>query len=542
MVKKILITVVILSNLLLAENDIYIFSKNNINKIDITLTREEGNYYRENIKSNITYWGFNPWREEKILPNKYTDEQNLINLNKILKPSNISVDSITMSLPLEMTPQYGNDFFRINIAEDEKIKCTIHGNNQTYNGFVLVDSKDPKKFSISGTLKVISVNMILGILEEYISPKGEIWNISGNKVVSDFFEPISATNLPAQDFVTIRINSLNSKKSNSNQPYYNIDPYNPQHFSGSKVKFQAMNKSMDRMHDIQFIQKDDNTFQIPNVKFHRLTCWYENKKQTITEQYTISDHLDRRMTFNFVFNGKNGKFVKPAGKTNVYLPFPTRNIESISCTFGNQTKAVTLKDNHTISVNEPIAVVLDLNSTRTTNKKNKYDYLDFIKGLYTASENSSVRLFKLLYVFPRAASFEKFDIEKIYTKYKNSAYNTVKKEDATEFVKWRKEREKSSIDPSNIPQDYFCMELINNASLFDNGISSTLVKENMADRNYVQNFQYVLERLKKESGYSFKKVYYVSYFPVLPMYKIEGVNYISFLKDHDKFNLTNIAN
>ena len=106
----------------------------------------------------------------------------------------------------------------------------------------------------------------------------------------------------------------------------------------------------------------------------------------------------------------------------------------------------------------------------------------------------------------------------------------------------RQSKEKTSIDPISIPDDYFCMEVIKEKSFFNKGLSTTLVKENMADRKYVSNFEYVLKRLENESGYKFKKVYYVSYFPVLPMYKVEGVDYISFLENKLNFNLSNITN
>jgi len=168
--------------------------------------------------------------------------------------------------------------------------------------------------------------------------------------------------------------------------------------------------------------------------------------------------------------------------------------------------------------------------------------VDFVKKIYQESENSSVRLFKLFYVYPREATFQKFDINQVYTKFKNTQYATVEKEEAAEFVKWRQEKERKSIDPLSIPDEYFCMEVIEEGGFFDKGLSSTLVKENMADRKYVQNFEYILERVIKESGYKFKDVYYVSYFPVLPMYKVEGVNYISFLKDKENFNIENISN
>ena len=94
----------------------------------------------------------------------------------------------------------------------------------------------------------------------------------------------------------------------------------------------------------------------------------------------------------------------------------------------------------------------------------------------------------------------------------------------------------------SIPDEYFCMEVIDDGKFFDKGLSSTLVKENMADRKYVQNFEYILKRVVDESGYKFKKVYYVSYFPVLSIYKVEGINYISFLEDNKKFKISDITN
>ncbi len=523
MVKKLIIlfflTIVILS----AADDIFVYSAKNINKIEITLRREGPGQYREYIQTDIDYLGYIPWREEKILPQAYTEQLNLLNLDQIIKPVEITVDSITLHLNLETTPLYGRQFYKIQAEKGDKIKCIIHDKNEQHNGFIEVAYKTPKNFAINGTLKVISVNMILNILNEYISPKGDCWNIQGESIVSDFFESISASDLPPDDFATIKILDVND-----------INP--------KKLKFQAMNKSMDQMQEIKFIQKDDNTFQIPNLKFYNLTCWYDNKKQNISEQFTLVDYLNRRVTFNYSYNGKSGEYIKQPGKTSVYLPYPRRKIETISCTFANTTKAVTLKDNHSIVIDEPIAIVLDLNSTRTTNKKNKFDYIDFVKKIYSQSENSSIRLFKLLYVFPRAATFDKFNIDQVYTKFENTKYGTVSGDQAAAFVKWRQEKEKSSIDPLNIPEDYFCLEIIEDKTFFDKGLSSTLVKENMADRKYVQNFEYVLERLEKESGYKFKEVIYVSYFPVLPMYKVEGIQYISFLKDHENFNLNKIIN
>ena len=386
-----------------------------------------------------------------------------------------------------------------------------------------VFSVNSKNFEINGTLKVISVNMVLDILNNYVSPKGECWNISGNTVVSDFFEDIDADRLPSEDFVTIQL-----------KDWKKIDP--------KKLKFQAINQSMDQMQNIKFIQKDDNTFHIPNLKFYNINCWYNNKKQNITELYTTTANLDRTLTFNYIFKGKQGSYVKPAGKTSIYLPYPSRKIESISCDIANTTKTVTIKDNHTLSLEEAIAIVIDLNSTRTTNKKNKFDYLDFVKKVHADSENSSVRLFKLLYVYPREASFQKFDINQVFTKFKGTDYEIVDESESGKFVKWRQKKERSSIDPMTIPQEYFCMEIIEDAKFFANGFSSTLVKENMAERKYVQNFQYVLRRVTEESGYKFKKVYYISYFPVLPMYKVEGVEYISFLKDNKNFKILDITN
>lgn len=523
MVKKLIFVFLLIVITLTAADDIFVYSSKNINKIEITLRKEGEGQYREYIRTEIDYFGYIPWREEKILPEAYTEQVNILNLDQIIKPVEINVDSITLQLKLETTPLYGREFYKIQAEKGDKIKCIIHDKNEQHNGFIEVSSKTPKTFAIRGTLKVISVNMVLNILNEYVSPKGECWNIQGESIVSDFFETISASHLPPDDFATIKV--------------LGVTDINPK-----ELKFQAMNKSMDQMQEIKFIRKGDNTFQIPNLKFYNLTCWYNNKKQDISEQFTLVDHLNRRVTFNYTYNGKSGEYVKQPGKTAVYLPYPQRRIESISCTFANSTKAVTLKDNHDIVIDEPIAIVLDLNSTRTTNKKNKFDYIDFIKKIHSQSENSSVRLFKLLYVFPREATFEKFNIEKVYTKFKDTQYSTVDAGQSAAFVKWRQNREKSSIDPLNIPEDYFCLEVIEDKGFFDKGLSSTLVKENMADRRYVQNFEYVLERLEQESRYKFIEVVYVSYFPVLPMYKVDGVKYISFLKDHENFNLNNIIN
>jgi len=523
MTRKIFIVLVILINMLVAANDIYIYSEHPINKLKISLKKEEEGYYREFFQTKINYYGYNLRREEKIMPKKYTEEINLISIDRIFKPAEMIIDSINMQIQMESTDLYGRDFYKLVVEEGDKIKCEIWEGNTTHNGFIEVTTKNPKTFNLNGTLKVISVNMILDILKEYVSPLNDCWSISGNSIISDFFETILSNNLPSEDFTLIKIADI-SKANVKN------------------LKFQAMNKSMDRMQDIKFVQKDDNTFEVPNLKFYNLTCWYDNKKQNIEEYYTILENFDRKVTFNYVFNGKQGHFTKPAGKTEVYLPYPTRKLESISCDISGTTKAVTLKDNHTISVAEPIAVVLDLNSTRTTNKKNKFDYTDFVKKLYDEAENSSVSLFKLLYVFPREATFQKFNINKVYTKFRDTNYNTVSADKSADFVIWRQAREKTSVDPMTIPDDYFCMELIKEKAFFDKGFSTTLVKENMADSKYVKNFQYVLKRMELESGYKFKKVYYVSYFPVLPMYKVEGVTYISFLENKSNFNLTDITN
>ncbi|MBN2280103.1 MAG: hypothetical protein JXQ65_05955 [Candidatus Marinimicrobia bacterium] len=523
MARKLLLLVLLFVTTLSAENDIFIYSENPITKLKISLKKEEEGFYREYFKTRINYYGYNLRKEEKIIPEKYTQEINLISIDRIFKPTTMTIDSINLQIQLESTDLYGRDFYKLVIDEGDKIKCEIYEGPNIHNGFIEVASKTPKDFNLSGSLKVISVNMILDILRNYVSAQNDCWSISGSSILSDFFETIEADNLPAEDFTNIKI--------------VDVDKINIKN-----LKFQAMNKAMDRMQEIKFVQRDENSFDVPNIKFYNLTCWYDNKKQNIAEYYTLAEYLDRSVTFNYVFEGKAGQYTKPAGKVDVYLPYPVRKIESMSCDVAGNTKAVTLKDNHTISIDEPIAVVLDLNSTRTTNKKNKFDYLDFVKRLYDEAENSQVGLFKLLYVFPREATFEKFNITKVYTKFRNTKFNTVNADNAPEFVAWRQNNEKTAIDPLTIPDDYFCMELIKEKSFFDKGFSTTLVKENMADSKYVQNFEYVLKRLESESGYKFKKVYYVSYFPVLPMYKIEGIEYISFLENQSNFNLSNITN
>lgn len=523
MIKKIIITFFVLTTILSAADEIFVFSNEDINSLKITLEKEDTGFYRENFKTKLSFWGYIPWRDEKILPSRYDDQVNLINIGKIYKPSTMNIDSITFRIKLENTDLYGRDFYKVNVKKDDKIKCIIHEGNLRHNGFIEVASVDPKSFSINGTLKVISVNMVLDILKEYVSEQDECWSIRGNSVESEFFESISEDNLPSEDFATIKL-----------KDWKKIDP--------KKLKFQAMSKGMDQMQDIKFIQKDDNTFLVPNLNFYNLNCWYNNKKQNITELFTMTEYLDRTLTFNYVFNGKEGSYVKPAGKTSIYLPYPSRKIESISCNIADATKAVTLKDGHALSLDEPIAIVIDLNSTRTTNKKNKFDYVDFVKRIYKESENSSVMLFKLFYVYPREATFQKFDINKVYTKFKGTEYSTVEQSESAEFVKWRQDKEKKSIDPMSIPDEYFCMEAIDDGKFFERGLSSTLVKENMADRKYVHNFEYILKRVVDESGYKFKKVYYVSYFPVLSIYKVEGINYISFLEDNKKFKISDITN
>ena len=522
MYKKITLALLLFLQIIFANGNIFVYPKTSQSTITVKFNKQSNANYIETISQDILYLGYKQGWGKKIFPRRFTDQTtSLFNLNKVYVPSNMNVQAIRFDIMLSEMQRYGNEYYKLDLEEEDRISATIVGDEGEKPAQLTIQNINPSKLKINAELRTLTLRSFLTVLRNHISPQGEAWNIDGNKIMSDFFETVTEDKRPKSDYLNIKIGALEEIKKEN-------------------LKIQALSENRNKIIELKIKKVGPNEVQIPNLDFYNLNCWYKNQKRKIRKVFETKDYINSRVVFNYIHKGEKGQYVKAQGENKIYLPYPQEDISTISCTKGGERMSVTLNKDNTLDISEPIAIVIDLNSTRTTNKKNMYDYKDFIRKLIKGSENTNIKVFKLLYTYPRPATFNKFKIDKVYTKFKNSKFATVNSNNASKFVKWRRRKEGGTIDPMQIPQNYFCIEEITGMNLLEGELSTTIVKEDMANQKYIQNFQKVLNRLNNEMGYSFEQVYYISYFPALQLYKLDGVKYKSFLKSKDNFSISSI--